>query len=106
LISPYSIQSALAMAYAGADGQTREEMARVLHYGAEDAALHTAFGALRKTLEELVQVSEQSSQKLQQFRMTNDPIMLAVANRLFGQVGYDFREPFLRFVNETYEAPL
>src|SRR5438552_1188658 len=78
LISPYSIQSALAMAYAGADGQTREEMARVLHYGADDAALHAAFAVLRKTLEELVQMSEQSSQKMQQFRMTNDPIMLAV----------------------------
>ena len=32
LLSPYSIQSALAMAYAGAGGVTREEMAKVLHY--------------------------------------------------------------------------
>src|SRR5437870_6642290 len=32
LLSPYSIQTALAMAYAGADGVTREEMAKVLHY--------------------------------------------------------------------------
>src|SRR5207302_11171719 len=82
-----------------------EEMARVLHYGADDAALHAAFAALRKTLEELVQVSEQSSQKMQQFRMTNDPVMLAVANRLFGQVGYDFREPFQLLVKENYDAP-
>jgi hypothetical protein len=34
VLSPYSIQSALAMALAGAAGDTRAEMARVLHYGA------------------------------------------------------------------------
>ena len=31
-ISPYSIDSALAMTFAGADGETRSEMARVLHF--------------------------------------------------------------------------
>ena len=31
-ISPYSIDSALAMTFAGADGETRTEMARVLHF--------------------------------------------------------------------------
>src|SRR6266567_484102 len=30
-VSPYSIESALAMTFAGADGETRTEMARVLH---------------------------------------------------------------------------
>ena len=31
-ISPYSINSALAMTFAGADGETRNEMAHVLHF--------------------------------------------------------------------------
>ena len=37
LLSPYSIQSALAMAYAGADGVTREEMRKVLHFPKDDS---------------------------------------------------------------------
>ena len=32
VFSPYSISSALAMTYAGARGQTAEEMAKVLHF--------------------------------------------------------------------------
>ena len=31
-LSPYSIQGALAMTFAGADGATREEMAKVLNF--------------------------------------------------------------------------
>src|SRR5215813_3474356 len=38
-LSPYSIQSALAMTYAGSDGDTRAEMAKVLHYPKDEAEL-------------------------------------------------------------------
>jgi len=39
LLSPYSIQCALAMAFAGADGETREEMASILRFPADDVTL-------------------------------------------------------------------
>src|ERR1700730_1772824 len=51
-VSPYSIQSALAMTYAGADGATRTEMARVLHFPNKDVEVHASFLALRSSLEE------------------------------------------------------
>src|SRR5262245_24538504 len=43
LLSPYSIQCALAMAYAGADGVTKAEMAKALHYNSDEAELHLSF---------------------------------------------------------------
>jgi serpin B len=103
LFSPYSIQSGLAMAYAGADGVTRKEMAKVLHYPEDDAALHQSFAALRKTLEEEVQKSAELSQPVRQYA-ANDPLVLTMANRLFGQSGYQFRDSFLTLVNDSYGA--
>src|SRR5882724_1773024 len=105
LLSPYSIQSALAMAYAGAEGLTHQEMAKVLHYPKDEAALHQSFAALRKTLEEVMRRSAESSERERQYSATNDPLVLTIANRLFGQSGYEFRQSFLGLLNDSYAAP-
>src|ERR1035441_9589913 len=52
-VSPYSIQSALAMTFAGADGETRAEMARVLHFPNDGDAVHASFSSLQSSLEEM-----------------------------------------------------
>src|SRR4051794_4356301 len=57
LFSPYSIQLALAMTYAGADGETHTEMQKVLHYGSDDEAVHRGFAALNKALKADVQAA-------------------------------------------------
>ena len=105
LLSPYSIQSALAMAYAGADGVTREEMRKVLHFPKDDSEVNRSFAALRTALDEIVQESVTNVAQMKQWGLTNDPIILNVANRLFGQSGYDFRAPFLALVKDDYAAP-
>src|SRR5205814_2547099 len=51
-ISPYSIDSALAMTFAGADGETRKEMARVLHFP-NDGDVPASFFALQQSLEQM-----------------------------------------------------
>ena len=53
-ISPYSIQSALAITFAGADGATRAEMAKVLHYPKDADAIHDSLAALRAGLDAAV----------------------------------------------------
>lgn len=105
LLSPYSIQSALAMTYAGAEGDTRIEMAKVLHYPKDDSVVHRSFAALRKALDDVMQKSAREAEQTQKWGGKMDPITLNTANRLFGQTGYAFREPFLELVKNNYGAP-
>ncbi len=105
LLSPYSIQTALAMTYAGADGTTREELMKVLHYPSDEAALHRSFAELQKALGEVLQRSLLLAKRSKHYGLNNEPIKLAIANRLFGQQGYEFREPFLALTKTNYDAP-
>jgi serpin B len=104
-LSPYSIESALAMTFAGADGQTREEMKGVLHFSKDDEFLHASFAALQRQLKEM---SEKNAKLVAEAGEFGEPkeVTLAIANRLFAQRGYDFREDFLGLVKDRYGAPL
>ena len=106
LLSPYSIQVALAMTYAGADGDTRAEMSRVLHFPADDAMLHASFAALTQALTDAVAQQHQRNEQMRKYGEQTDDIELRVANRLFGQQGYEFRAPFLDVLKTIYAAPL
>ena len=106
LLSPYSIQSALVMAYAGAEGDTRLQMAKVLHYPDDNAEVNNSFAALRKALADVVERSVHDADSLHKRGGEMDPITLTVASRLFGQSGYAFREPFLALLRNNDAAPL
>src|SRR5437870_3924926 len=90
-ISPYSIESALAMTFAGADGETRTEMARVLHL-TNDAGVPPSFSALQYSLEEMSAKTAELVKQAKKFGGPSEPIRLNIANRLFAQQGYKFRE--------------
>jgi len=100
-VSPYSIESALAMTFAGADGETRTEMARVLHFG-NDAGVPASFAALQHSLEEMSAKTAAIVKEAKKFGGPSEPITLNIANRLFAQKGYAFREAFLSLVKQNF----
>jgi serpin B len=100
-ISPYSIESALAMTFAGADGETRTEMARVLHL-TNDAGVSPSFSALQHSLEEMSAKTAELVKQAKKFGGPSEPITLNIANRLFAQQGYKFREAFLSLVKQSF----
>jgi serpin B len=103
-ISPYSIESALAMTFAGADGDTRAEMARVLHFASDSSNIAPSFASLQHSLEEMSVKTADLAKKSKEFGGPTEPITLTIANRLFAQKGYDFRQDFLSLVKQNYGA--
>ena len=100
-ISPYSIETALAMTFAGADGETRAEMAHVLHL-TNDAGVFASFSALQYSLEDMSAKTAEFVKQSKKFGGPSEPITLNIANRLFAQKGYPFRETYLSLVKQNF----
>src|SRR6266511_4386816 len=103
-VSPYSIESALAMTFAGADGETRAQMARVLHFQSDSSNAAASFASLQHSLEEMSLKTAELAKKSKEFGGPSEPITLNIANRLFAQKDYDFRQDFLSLVKQNYGA--
>jgi serpin B len=103
-ISPYSIETALAMTFAGADGETRTEMARVLHLSSDASTVAVSFASLQHSLEEMSAKTAELAKKSREFGGPSEPITLNIANRLFAQKDYNFRQDFLSLVKQSYGA--
>ncbi|MBN2112654.1 MAG: serpin family protein [Acidimicrobiia bacterium] len=96
-VSPLSIRLALAMAYAGARGETAAQMAQVLRYDLPDEALHAAFNLLDQALEERNQtLSGEGGEERR--------IEVSVSNALWGQAGLDVVTAFLDILAADYGA--
>jgi len=106
--SPYSISTALAMTYAGARGETAEQMVDTLHFVLPEERLHSAFNDLD---EELAQRGK--GRELLVVQPEGDPVKeniegfrLSTVNALWGQVGYDFLDEYLDLVERYYGGGL
>jgi serpin B len=106
LLSPYSIQSALAMTLEGADGGTREEMSRILHLESDAGKPGEQFATLRQALEKAASDSQKRLEGIKKEGGSFEPLQLRVANRLFGQTSYPFRAEFLKRTQDIWQAPL
>jgi serpin B len=96
--SPYSISVALAMTYAGARGETEQQMAKALNFNLPQERLHPAFNALDQQLASLT-AAAQGNEEGQGFR-------LQIANALWGQQGFEFLREFLDTLAQNYGAGL
>ncbi len=93
--SPSSIRTALAMTWAGARGQTEQQMRDVLRFGVDGDRVHDLFARLIDDLNDPGTDEE-----------GNPHYELAVANALWGQADYPFREDFVNLLNDRYAAGL
>ena len=93
--SPYSISIALAMTYAGAEGDTAEEMADTLHFELPEPELHAAFNRL--ALELQARSEEEDGDE-------GEPFELSIANSIWAEESYEFLDPFLETLAVNYGA--
>lgn len=87
-VSPSSVMLALAMTYNGADGETRQAMARALELeGLSLEEVNQAFADLKSTLN------------------TADPkLQLKIANSLWARKGFSLKPDFIQRTKEFYAA--
>jgi len=98
LVSPASLRVALGMAYAGARGATATQMGRTLGLASGDAAHDELSAQLARWAAEAAAFDAAPD--------ADGQVCLRVANRLWGQRGYAFLEPFLVELADRYGAPL
>ena len=85
--SPYSISTALAMTYGGARANTAKEMAQTLHFTLGQEKIPPAFADLEIKLNEIQKQGE---------------VLLYVANSLWPQKDYPFRQDYLSLMRKDY----
>ncbi len=88
VISPFSISAAMAMTYAGARGETKEQMARVMHFRNENSGFHQQYGEYIAELDQ----------------MAGDTIALNIANSLWAQEDYHFLDSFFELIESAYNS--
>ncbi|HOJ89007.1 MAG TPA: serpin family protein [Pseudothermotoga sp.] len=88
-LSPFSISTALAMAYIGAADNTAQQMKDVLHFNLDDETLHSGFSELISSLNQ-----------------PNEKYQLSIANSMWAQEGYPFLKEFIDKVQKYYSSGL
>ena len=88
VISPFSISTALAMTYAGARGNTRDEMSDVMHFSRDQEGFHPSFGQYLNSLK----------------RRAEGEIELNIANSLWAQEDYHFLDSYFETVERYYHS--
>jgi len=91
--SPYSIRSALAMTYAGAEKETKNQMSKVLHFDLNNTTTAQEFLDFNNKIKEL---NKETSLKI------------SIANALWkkDEPKYPFKKDYLQFTKKYYDAAI
>ena len=93
--SPFSVSESLAMTWAGARGETEDQMAKTLHFDLPQSQLHSTFNAIDRAITHYGQDAEGAP---------HEGFHLTLVNALWGQQGYPFTAPFLDILAQDYGA--
>ncbi|XP_077209524.1 leukocyte elastase inhibitor-like [Paroedura picta] len=117
--SPLSISCALSMVFLGAKGNTKAQMAQVLHFDQSKEGMRTASSEKRPPAIGSGHQKEsdphcpmdgginlQFKNLLSQLKNLGDGYQLSLANSLFAQTGFDFFQQYLTDAKEIYGATL
>ncbi|WP_319522848.1 serpin family protein [uncultured Desulfosarcina sp.] len=104
--SPASIETALAMTYAGAKSRTAKQMAKVLHFEKAGQGVHQEFQSLLQQLNNpsIVKSYEKIGDEIKP--VEKPAYELVIANALWGQQGYPWNQAFLTLTESNYGAGL
>jgi serpin B len=92
MLSPYSISTALAMVYAGADGNTATELQDVMGFGGNHTNFHQIFNRLTTNIEQHVSSPTNSE--------------VNVVNKIWRSTNLSFLPAFEATMNNEYLAPV
>ncbi len=98
IFSPISISLALSMALAGAESSTEQGMIDALSLTIPETDVYPAFNALMLAIEE--------SQSEMQEDVKGNTFQLNIANSIWGQAGFPFKETFLDTLARYYGTGL
>ena len=96
--SPFSISTAMAMTYAGARGETAEQISRTLHFVIPSDGFHQAYRDL------LVEIDGRYSARAAPGESTD--VQMATANALWCQLGEPLLPDFQRMIDVNYGGGL
>lgn len=97
IYSPYSLWLAFSMLYAGAQGETENQLADVFHFLSQQSQ-HVALNALDQRI--------QAWSTLKEAENEGTPFQLRVANAVWGQQGYTYNQPYIDLLATQYGAGL
>jgi serpin B len=101
VLSPYSVDDALAMAWEGARGETREQMAQVLGYPKVDGS-----APLASLSKEVAKISSQRQRFMEPELKASELPRLDIACRIFAQKGFAIQPSYLDLMRKDYGSPL